>query len=134
MLHARLGGRTIHVPRGKAPGGPSSMNSMIYIRGLPSDYDNWKKQGCDDWGWDSVLPWFKLSEKNLLPQDSDFHGFDGELLVDKPRDPNPPSELFVATGKRSGLAENNDFNGKSLAGVGIYNVTQKEGKHFKELL
>ncbi len=125
---ARLGGRTIHVPRGKALGGSSSMNSMIYIRGLPSDYENWKKQGCDDWGWDSVLPWFKLSEKNLLSQDPDYHGFDGELLVDKPRDPNPLSKLFVAAGKRSGLAENDDFNGKSLAGVGIYNVTQKEGK------
>lgn len=125
MPQTRLGGRTIHVPRGKALGGSSSMNSMIYIRGLPSDYDNWKKQGCDGWGWDDVLPWFKYSEKNLLSQDPAYHGFEGELLVDKPRDPNPLSRLFVSAGQSCGLAENNDFNGKSLAGVGIYNVTQK---------
>lgn len=123
-----LGGRQIHVPRGKALGGSSSMNSMIYIRGLPSDYDHWEKQGCDGWGWNSVLPWFKRSEKNMQAQDPEFHGFNGELLVDKPRDTNPVSALFVAAGVRCGLAENSDFNGKSMAGVGIYNVTQKEGK------
>jgi len=123
----RLGDRKLHVPRGKALGGSSSMNSMIYIRGLPSDYDRWQAEGCDGWGWDQVLPWFKSSEKNLLAQDAHYHGFSGELLVDKPRDPNPVSSLFVAAGVRAGLAENRDFNGASLAGVGIYNVTQKEG-------
>lgn len=123
-----LGGRQLHVPRGKTLGGSSSMNSMIYIRGLPSDYDRWEQQGCEGWGWNNVLPWFKRSEKNLLSQDPAYHGFSGELLVDKPRDPNPVSALFVAAGKRVGLAENTDFNGKSMAGVGIYNVTQKDGK------
>ncbi|MEN3752287.1 GMC family oxidoreductase N-terminal domain-containing protein [Mangrovibacter sp. SLW1] len=124
----RLGGRQIHVPRGKALGGSSSMNSMIYIRGLPSDYDRWEQKGCPGWGWQDVLPWFKRSEKNLLKQSPEYHGFNGELLVDKPRDTNPVSALFVAAGVRAGLPENSDFNGASQPGVGIYNVTQKEGK------
>lgn len=123
-----IGGRQIHVPRGKALGGSSSMNSMIYIRGLPSDYERWQQQGCDGWGWNDVLPWFKRSEKNRLSQDPAYHGFNGELMVDNPRDPNPVSKLFVAAGVRTGLAENTDFNGQSLEGVGIYNVTQKDGK------
>ncbi|PIJ50416.1 alcohol dehydrogenase [Erwinia sp. OLTSP20] len=125
---AHLGGRQLHVPRGKALGGSSSMNSMIYIRGLPADYDRWRDAGCAGWGWDDVLPWFKYSENNQLGQDPAYHGFTGELLVDKPRDPNPASTLFVNAGKRTGLAENRDFNGASLAGVGIYNVTQKNGQ------
>ncbi|MDO6408754.1 GMC family oxidoreductase [Pantoea phytobeneficialis] len=124
----RLGNRHIHVPRGKALGGSSSMNSMIYIRGLPSDYDLWEQAGCEGWGWQDVLPWFKRSEKNLLQQDAAYHGVEGELLVDKPRDPNPVSALFVAAGVRAGLPENHDFNGPALSGVGIYNVTQKEGQ------
>lgn len=124
----RLGGRQIHVPRGKALGGSSSMNSMIYIRGLPSDYDRWEQKGCPGWGWQDVLPWFKRSEKNLLNQSPEYHGFNGELLVDKPRDTNPVSALFVSAGVRAGLPENSDFNGASQPGVGIYNVTQKDGK------
>ena len=34
------------------------MNAMIYIRGLPSDYDGWEKAGCTGWGWRNVLPDF----------------------------------------------------------------------------
>lgn len=124
----RLGGRQLHIPRGKALGGSSSMNSMIYIRGLPSDYDRWEAAGCEGWGWKDVLPWFKRSEKNLLGQSADFHGFDGELIVDKPRDPNPVSRVFINAGKNAGLPENSDFNGQKMSGVGIYNVTQKNGQ------
>lgn len=123
-----LGGRQIHIPRGKALGGSSSMNSMIYIRGLPSDYDRWEEAGCEGWGWKDVLPWFKHSESNQIGQSADFHGFKGELLVDNPRDPNPISRVFVNAGKKYGLPENNDFNGEKMIGVGIYNVTQKNGQ------
>ncbi len=124
----RLGGREIHIPRGKALGGSSSMNSMIYIRGLPSDYDRWEEAGCQGWGWNEVLPWFKFSEGNRLGQDAQFHGMKGELLVDKPKDPNPISGRFLSAGDRYGLPINQDFNGPTMKGVGIYNVTQKEGR------
>ncbi len=123
-----LGGRQLHIPRGKVLGGSSSMNSMIYIRGLPADYARWQEAGCQGWGWDDVLPWFKRSENNLLSQDPAYHGFSGELLVDNPRDPNPVSALFVNAGKRIGLPVNTDFNGAQMTGVGIYNVTQKNGE------
>ncbi|KAB8307401.1 alcohol dehydrogenase [Erwinia endophytica] len=125
-----LGGRQMHVPRGKTLGGSSSMNSMIYIRGLPSDYDRWRDQaGCEGWGWDDVLPWFKRSEHNQLQQDTAFHGYRGELEVTTPRDPNPLSPVFVNAGHRLGLPVNHDFNhGGNIKGVGIYNVTQKDGK------
>jgi len=123
-----LGGRQLHIPRGKVLGGSSSMNSMIYIRGLPADYERWQKSGCEGWGWDDVLPWFKRSEHNLLSQDAAYHGMNGELLVDKPRDPNPVSTLFVNAGQSIGLPVNTDFNGAQMTGVGIYNVTQKNGQ------
>ncbi|MGX9417907.1 GMC family oxidoreductase [Vibrio sp. WJH972] len=121
--------RVLHCPRGRALGGSSSMNSMIYIRGDETDYNQWKDSGAQGWGWDDVLPFFKKSEKNMLGQSSNLHGFEGELLVDKPKDPNPFSHQFVRAAKKSlGLEHNSDFNGEAQLGAGIYNVTQVKGK------
>ncbi|QEY74494.1 GMC family oxidoreductase [Pseudomonas denitrificans (nom. rej.)] len=124
----RLNNRSLHCPRGKALGGSSSMNSMIYIRGHASDYDRWEAEGCPGWGWKDVLPFFKKSERNLLGQDPALHGTLGELVVDKPRDPNPLSHLFIKAAAHLGLRRNDDFNGREFEGVGIYNVTQKDAK------
>lgn len=123
-----LNNREMHTPRGKALGGSSSMNSMIYIRGHAADYERWKEAGCAGWGFDDVLPFFKRSEGNLLGQDEAYHGRTGELLVDQPRDPNPLSHRYVRAGNAAGLPTNTDFNGATLEGVGIYNLTQKNAK------
>lgn len=123
-----FGGRELHTPRGKALGGSSSMNSMIYIRGHASDYDRWAEAGCTGWGWNDVLPYFKKSENNRLGQNPRLHGTAGELFVDVPRDPNPVSRLFVKAAERVGIKRNDDFNGDELEGSGIYNVTQKDAK------
>ncbi|SDH16050.1 Choline dehydrogenase [Pseudomonas flavescens] len=123
-----LAGRSLHTPRGKVLGGSSSMNSMIYIRGDTSDYEGWQAAGCPGWGWQDVLPYFKRSEDNRLGQSLLYHGTQGELLVDKPRDPNPLSRVYIRAAEQVGLRQNDDFNGGTLEGVGIYNVTQKNAK------
>lgn len=123
-----LAGRTLHTPRGKALGGSSSMNSMIYIRGHASDYDRWAQAGCPGWDWASLLPYFKKSENNRLGQDPRLHGSRGELNVEAARDPNPVSKLFVQAAERLGLRRNDDFNGDRLEGCGIYNLTQKDAR------
>ena len=51
-----LNGRKGYQPRGKALGGSSAINAMLYIRGQRQDYDGWADLGCDGWDWDSVLP------------------------------------------------------------------------------
>ncbi|MCW2294817.1 choline dehydrogenase-like flavoprotein [Pseudomonas sp. BIGb0408] len=123
-----LAGRSLHTPRGKVLGGSSSMNSMIYIRGDASDYQRWQAAGCPGWSWQDVLPYFKRSEGNRLGQSLLYHGTQGELLVDKPRDPNPLSRVYIRAAEQLGLRQNDDFNGGTLEGVGIYNVTQKNAK------
>lgn len=123
-----LAGRSLHTPRGKVLGGSSSMNSMIYIRGDASDYQRWQAAGCTGWSWQDVLPYFKRSEGNRLGQSLLYHGTQGELLVDKPRDPNPLSRIYIRAAEQLGLRQNDDFNGGTLEGVGIYNVTQKNAK------
>ena len=95
-----LNDREIPSPRGRVLGGSSSMNSMVYIRGHASDYDKWEAMGCAGWGYKDVLPFFKFSEHNMLGQESEYHGTEGELFVDRPRQPNVFSRMFVEAGKR----------------------------------
>ncbi|GBQ60770.1 GMC family oxidoreductase [Komagataeibacter swingsii] len=123
-----LDNRRIHVPRGRGLGGSSIMNSMIYIRGDRSDYDGWSAQGCAGWDYASVLKYFMKSEHDCLGLDPRFHGVAGELDVTAPREANPLSRMFIKAAEQAGQAENPDFNGGILEGVGIYNVTQRDGK------
>ena len=66
-------------------GGSSAINAMLYIRGHPQDYDEWRDLGCPGWGWDDVLPVFKRAEHNVRGAD-DYHGGDGPLWVSDQRD------------------------------------------------
>ncbi|GBQ63476.1 alcohol dehydrogenase [Ameyamaea chiangmaiensis NBRC 103196] len=122
-----LDDRRMHVPRGRALGGSTTLNSMIYIRGDRSDYDHWASLGCSGWDYASVLPEFRALEHCHRALDPAFHGQDGELDVRQPRDVNPLSHAFVRAGVEAGLPENHDFNGPTLEGVGIYDVTQRNG-------
>ena len=125
-----LNNRVITVNRGKALGGSSAINGMVYIRGNRSDYDGWAAMGCKGWAYDDVLPVFKTLENNQLLQDPRYHGFSGEMRVESQRDVNKMCDVFVDAGKSIGLPENSDFNGPSQLGLGHYNVTQKRGVRF----
>lgn len=122
-----LNNRKLYCPRGKVLGGSSAMNAMIYIRGNCHDYDKWEQLGNNDWNFSTVLPYFKKAE-NQERGASDFHGVRGPLNVTDPRHLNPLSSIFVAAGVEIGLPFNHDFNGSEQEGLGIYQVTQKDGR------
>lgn len=122
-----LDGRELYWPRGKVLGGSSSINAMIYIRGHPSDYDHWAEMGNEGWSYEGLLPFFKRSEQNER-LDTEYHGTGGPLNVTDQRSPNELSEAFVAAAAATGLSENDDFNGEQQEGVGLYQVTQKDGE------
>ncbi|KLD62579.1 GMC family oxidoreductase [Dyella japonica] len=124
---AQLQSRTLWWPRGKTLGGSSSINAMCYVRGVPGDYDRWA-QATDDarWSWEQVLPWFLRSEDNTRGA-SRLHGSDGPLGVSDLRYRNPLSEVFVDSAVSAGYARNDDFNGPSQDGFGLYQVTQRHG-------
>jgi choline dehydrogenase-like flavoprotein len=126
---ANLNGRSLYWPRGKALGGSSSINAMIYMRGNPADYDEWEALGAPGWGWNAILPIFKQMEHNERGADA-FHGTGGKLNVADLRNPNPLSALFIAAAARAGLELNSDFNGATQEGAGPYQVTQKNGRRF----
>ncbi|MDO5623854.1 MAG: choline dehydrogenase [Pseudomonadota bacterium] len=124
-----LNGRRGYQPRGKVLGGSSSVNAMIYTRGVPEDYDAWAAEGNAGWAWADVLPAFKQAEHNERGADA-FHGTGGPLNVMDLCDPNPFSHAFVEAGVQAGHAHNPDFNGASQEGVGLYQVTHKGGERF----
>ncbi len=120
-------GRRIHVPQGRMPGGGSSINGMIYIRGDAADYDRWAQSGCSGWAFADVLPYFRKSERNERLADP-YHGVDGPLsVVDIPHR-HPLTAAFVRAAQQSGLTYNCDFNGASQLGVGFFQVTQRNGE------
>jgi choline dehydrogenase-like flavoprotein len=124
-----LNGRKGYQPRGKVLGGSSSINAMIYIRGQREDYDDWAAQGNAGWGFDDVLPYFKRAEHNERGADA-LHGSGGPLNVKDLTSPNRFGPIFVEAGRQAGYRVNHDFNGASQEGVGMYQVTHKNGERW----
>ncbi|MDG9924298.1 MULTISPECIES: choline dehydrogenase [unclassified Pseudomonas] len=123
-----LGGRIGYQPRGKALGGSSSINGMIYIRGHHSDYDDWANLGNDGWSFKDVLPYFRKSQMHHLGA-SEFHGGEGELYVGQ-IEAHAASHAFVEAGQKVGHRYNADFNGAEQEGVGQYDVTIRDGRRW----
>jgi choline dehydrogenase-like flavoprotein len=124
-----LNGRRGYQPRGKVIGGSSSINAMVYVRGHRADYDHWAAQGNPGWGYDDVLPYFKRAEHNERGGDA-WHGTGGPLNVMDLRSPTWISEAFVKAGVQAGYRANPDFNGAEQDGVGMYQVTHKNGERW----
>lgn len=121
-----LDGRRVWYPQGRTLGGSSAINAMIYIRGQREDYDGWAAMGNDGWGYADVLPYFKKSEDNSRIV-NEFHGQGGPQAVSDQVNPHILSTSFVRAAVHWGLPYNSDFNGESMAGAGLYQVTYRAG-------
>ncbi len=122
-----LNGRRLFWPRGRVLGGSSSVNAMIYIRGVPSDYDMWAQLGCRGWSFDDVLPYFKKAE-TFLPGADAHHGNAGPLKVSRPGINSPLSHAWIKAGKAAGYPYTPDFNGESQEGFGPIDCTVADGR------
>lgn len=120
---AGLNGRRGYQPRGRALGGSSAINAMLYIRGQRQDYDGWAQAGCPGWDWESVLPYFRRSENNVRGADA-WHGASGPLQVSEQNRPRPITRAFIEAAQARGYPLCQDFNTGDNEGVGLYQVTQ----------
>jgi choline dehydrogenase-like flavoprotein len=118
-----LNGRRGYQPRGRALGGSSAINAMLYVRGQRQDYDGWADLGCDGWDWDSVLPYFKRSENNVNGA-SDAHGNAGPLHVSNQKAPRPISLAYVQANSQRQIPQTEDFNTGDNEGASLYQCTQ----------
>jgi len=119
--------RRIYLPRGKTLGGSSSTNAMVYIRGNRADYDGWRDAGCEGWGFDELLPYFKRAEDNERGS-SELHGSGGPLTVSGDRAPNPITTPSWRLVRRPVCPPTRTSNGAEQDGFGRYQRTQREGR------
>jgi choline dehydrogenase len=124
---AGLNGRTLRYPRGKALGGCSSINGMIYMRGQKRDYARWAElTGDPGWSWDRVLPYFKRHEDHFGGA-NEWHGAGGEWRIEKQRLRWDILDAWAQAAMQAGLPASEDFNRGENEGVGYFEVNQKGG-------
>lgn len=121
-----LDDRVLYWPRGKTLGGTSSLNAMMWVRGVGADYDEWAKLGNPGWSYEEVLPYFKKAE-DTERQDPDHLGRGGPMTVSDQRDPNPATALFVQACQKAGMPRNPNANVATNEGVDLTQVTQRRG-------
>lgn len=122
-----LNNRSAYWPRGKVLGGSSSINAMVYIRGLPLDFNNWRDAGNTSWGWDDVLPVFKGYEDHDWGECT-YHGSGGELhITDIQDDVHPLCHDFLEGAESIGYRRTKDFNGEQMEGVSTFHINTRKG-------
>jgi len=125
---AALKNREIYTPRGKTLGGTSMINGMVYLRGLPEDYNEWSSLGNTGWSWDDVLPYFLKSENNENFRDDPLHNTDGLMSVRFLNKANPITERYLEASQSLQHKLVEDLNGADPNGVGYFQSTTTKGR------
>jgi choline dehydrogenase len=117
-------GRVLPVPRGRVLGGCSSINGMVYFRGHPREYDEWRLPG---WGYADLLPYFERLE-NYDAAHTPLRARGGPVnVIDIPR-PNPLVRRFLEASDSLGLPRCADFNGGDPEGFGPRQAAIRGGR------
>jgi choline dehydrogenase len=121
-----LNGRTMYWPRGRVLGGSSSINALVYCRGMPADFEDWRRMGNVGWGWEDVRPYFEKSERRV---DSAGRSCGEGALDIKDVTPflHPMRRNWLDAAGELGLPVTEDFNGSQPEGFGSYQVTIRNG-------
>ena len=119
---AALNGRQISWPRGKVVGGSGAINGMVWVRGLPSDYDGWAARGLNSWSWDQIRPVFDRVEG--IPA----AGGGQALGLEQPGWWTGLYDAFIAGAQHVGQPRCEDFNSETPEGVGRYLFNIRGGR------
>jgi choline dehydrogenase len=122
-----LRGRGLTWAAGRVLGGSSSINGMVYGRGLPADYERWVAAGNVGFGWDGMLPFFRRSERwtgTIHPS----RGVDGPLTVRRFEETDPSCLSAMEALIARGVPFVDDYNVGISEGIGLTQATQKDGR------
>nr|WP_319384289.1 GMC family oxidoreductase N-terminal domain-containing protein [uncultured Roseibium sp.] len=119
--------RVFRYTQAKVIGGGSAINAQIYTRGNALDYDEWRQMGCEGWGYEDVLPYYRKAEDNDT-YDNRYHGKGGPLGVSKPCAPLPICEAYFEAAAELGIPRNEDVTGEKQDGAAYYQLTQKNAR------
>ena len=119
--------RPVYLARGKALGGSSALNALLYHRGTAADFDAW---GVDGWDSEAMLDAFLAVERQRDLPDSTYHRHDGLVGVEDARYTNRLATTFVEAAQQAGHALNPDFNdwGREQEGVGRFQLQTRRGR------
>ena len=124
-----LGGRRLHTPRGRVLGGSSAINGMVYVRGNPLDFERWRDEGAQGWGYADVLPYFKRAEDRAEGGDA-WRGEGGPLKTRYGTLKNPLHAAWLAAAEAAGYPHTDDINGRRQEGFGRMDMTVGEGRRW----
>jgi choline dehydrogenase len=113
--------RTIKMALGRVVGGGSSINAMVWARGMARDYDGWARDGAAGWAFKDVLPMFKAQE-DWEGGANEWRGAGGPIHIRRPGDPHPTAPAFLAAARQMGIPILDDANGPMRAGAGYINM------------
>jgi choline dehydrogenase len=117
----QLNNRKFNMALGHVVGGGSSINAMVWSRGMEIDYDRWESNGASGWGFKDVLPMFK-SQEDWEGGANEWRGAGGPVHVRKPRAPHPTAPAFLEAAQQMGFPMIDDLNGPMRAGAGYINM------------
>jgi choline dehydrogenase-like flavoprotein len=122
--------RTLPQTRGKVLGGSGSINGMIFVRGHRANFDGWAADGCPGWAYEDVLRSYKSMER-WEDGGNDYRGGSGPIRVTRQKDVTPASQLFLdALAQTAGVKHNDDYNGATQEGVGIFQQSCADGLRY----
>jgi len=117
----RLNNRKFNMALGHVVGGGTSINAMVWMRGMQRDYDRWAEGGAGGWAFADVLPVFKAQE-DWEGGANAWRGAGGPIHIRRPRDPHPTAPAFLDAARQMGLPILDDVNGPVRAGAGYINM------------
>src|SRR5580698_7759242 len=117
----RLNNRTFNMALGHVLGGGSSINAMVWTRGMQRDYDGWARNGAEGWAFADVLPVFK-SQEDWGGGANAWRGAGGPIHIRRPEDPHPTAPAFIEAAREMGMPILDDVNGPMVPGAGYINM------------
>lgn len=118
--------RRMYWPRGKVLGGSSSVNGMIWSRGDPARYNEWRDVGCAGWDWRSVEPTMRAIE-DFPEGDAGTRGRGGPIALQRLGESDPVTQAFIVACVGAGIPANADYNGTSTEGVSHLQMSTRNG-------
>ena len=117
----QLNNRKFNMALGRVLGGGSSINALVWSRGMERDFDAWERGGAKGWGFKDVLPMYKAQE-DWEGGANEWRGAGGPVHVRKPGDPHPTAPAFIEAARQMGFPMNDDANGPMRPGAGYINM------------
>ncbi len=117
----RLNNRKFNMALGHVLGGGSSINALVWTRGMQRDFDGWAKNGAKGWAFADVLPVFK-SQEDWEGGANTWRGAGGPIHIRRPKDPHPTAPAFIDAARQMSMPILDDVNGPMRPGAGYINM------------